>query len=327
MKRALVTGAGGFVGSHLVEALVRDGWQVRAFLRYTSKSSRGWLEDLPPDVQNDIEFVHGDIRDADSVTRAACACRRIYHLAALVGIPYSYETPSAYVQTNIVGTLNVLTAARDLGDTLERVLHTSTSECYGTAMSVPISESHPLQAQSPYAASKIAADKLAESFHRSYGLRVATIRPFNIFGPRQTMRAVVPTIVSQCLGGDVVKIGNLDATRDFTFVADMVRGFMAIADEPAAEGRVLNVGSGKEYSVHEVYKKVCQIVGRCPKLETDAARVRPASSEVERLVADASLLSRLTGWTPQYSFDEGLRKTVAWIESNLTKFRLAEYHV
>lgn len=327
MKRALVTGAGGFVGSHLVEALVRDGWQVRAFLRYTSKSVRGWLDDLPAEVQNDIEFVHGDIRDADIINRAARGCGRIYHLAALVGIPYSYETPSAYVQTNIVGTLNVLNAARELGDTLERVIHTSTSECYGTAVSVPISESHPLQAQSPYAASKIAADKLVESFHRSYGLRVATIRPFNIFGPRQTMRAVIPTIVSQCLAADVVKIGNLEATRDFTFVADMVRGFMAIADQPAAEGRVLNVGTGKEYSVHEVYTKVCQIVGRCPELETDAARVRPATSEVERLVADASLALCLTGWTPQHSFDEGLRKTVAWIDSNLAKFRLAEYHV
>jgi dTDP-glucose 4,6-dehydratase len=327
MKRVLVTGAGGFVGSHVVEALIRDGWDVRAFLRYTSEASRGWLNELPSDVQQHIEFIHGDVRDADIVTRAADGCRRMYHLAALIGIPYSYESPSAYVQSNIVGTLNVLNAARGLGDGLERLVHTSTSECYGTALSVPISESHPLQAQSPYAASKMSADKLAESFHRSFGLRVATIRPFNVFGPRQSMRAVIPTIIAQCLSSDVVRIGNLDATRDFTFVEDMARGFLAVGDCAAAEGRVLNIGTGTDHTIRDVYERVCRLVGRRPALHVDDARVRPANSEVERLLADASLAHSLTGWAPQHNFDEGLRKTIAWIEHNLQRFRPAEYRV
>lgn len=327
MRRALVTGAGGFVGSHLVEALVRDGWEIRAFLRYTSGSGRGWLNELPLELQGSVDVVHGDIRDSDIVSRASRGCSRIYHLAALIGIPYSYDTPSAYVQTNVVGTLNVLNAARDLGDTLERMVHTSTSECYGTAISVPITEAHPLQAQSPYAASKIAADKLAESFHRSFGLRVATIRPFNVFGPRQSMRAVIPTIIAQCLGGDVVRIGNVDTTRDFTFVTDTVRGFVAVGDSAAAEGRVMNIGMGDEHSILDVYKTVSRLVGREPALQIDAARVRPEGSEVERLLADATLARTLTNWTPEHSFDAGLRKTIAWVENNLEKFRLAEYHV
>ena len=238
-----------------------------------------------------------------------------------------YETPSAYVQTNIVGTLNILNAARDLGDSLERLVHTSTSECYGTALSVPISEAHPLQAQSPYAASKMSADKIAESFHRSFGLRVATVRPFNVFGPRQSMRAVIPTIVAQCLGADVVKIGNLAATRDFTFVADTVRGFLAIGDTAAAEGRVLNLGTGREHAIRDVYESVCRIVGRRPPLEVEDARVRPPASEVERLVADATLARDLAGWSPDHAFEDGLARTVAWIDSNLQRFRPAEYHV
>jgi NAD dependent epimerase/dehydratase len=327
MKRALVTGAGGFIGSHLVERLVREGWRVRAFLRYTSENSRGWLKDLPADVAREVEFIHGDIRDRDIVFKASLGCQRVYHLAALIGIPYSYETPAAYVQTNIVGTLNVLEAARNLGDSLERVIHTSTSESYGTALTVPICETHPLQAQSPYAASKIAADKLAESYHRSFGLRVATIRPFNVFGPRQTMRAVIPTIIVQCLSADVVRIGNLEATRDFTFVSDTVRGFLAVGDTSAAVGRVLNIGTGDEHSIRDVYERVCRIVGRSPELHVDAERVRPAASEVDRLVADASLAGSLAGWEPQLNFDEGLRETVKWIECNLPKFRAAEYHV
>ncbi|MGE0040275.1 MAG: SDR family NAD(P)-dependent oxidoreductase [Vicinamibacterales bacterium] len=327
MKRALVTGAGGFVGSHLVEALVREGWHVRAFLRYTSTGARGWLEGLPDQVADAVEFVHGDIRDGDFVAAAARDCQRIYHLAALIGIPYSYESPSAYVQTNVVGTLNVLTAARGLGDTLERMVHTSTSECYGTALSVPMAETHPLQAQSPYSASKIAADKLAESFHRSFGLRVATLRPFNTFGPRQSLRAVIPTIIAQCLRSDVVRLGNVTPARDFVYVADTVRAFQAVGDSAAAEGQVLNAATGEERSVGEVFEAVCRVLGRQPRLEVEAGRTRPAGSEVDRLLGDATRLRALTGWAPVTGFDEGLSEAIRWVEARLDGYRPGVYHV
>ena len=327
MKRALVTGAAGFIGSHLVEALVRDGWHVRAFLRYTSTGSRGWLEGLPTDVAGSVEFVHGDIRDGDSVIMAARDCRRIYHLAALIGIPYSYESPGAYVQTNVVGTLNVLTASRALGDSLERMVHTSTSECYGTALAVPMAETHPLQAQSPYSASKIAADKLAESFHRSFGLRVATLRPFNTFGPKQSLRAVIPTVIAQCLRSDVVRLGNVTPTRDFVYVADTVRAFQAVGDTPAAEGHVLNAATGEERSIRDVLEGVCRVLGRRPRLEVEAERMRPAGSEVDRLLGDASRLRALTGWAPVTTFDQGLAETIRWVEAHLDGYRPGVYHV
>lgn len=327
MKRALVTGGGGFIGSHLVEALIRSGWEVRALLRYTSTNSRGWLDELPPDLNGHVEFLHGDIRDADIVRRAADGCSRIYHLAALIGIPYSYDSPAAYVQTNVVGTLNVLETARALGDRLERMVHTSTSECYGTALTVPITESHPLQAQSPYSASKIAADKLAESYHRSFGLRVATVRPFNTFGPRQSLRAVIPTIIAQCLNQGEVRLGNVSPTRDFNFVADTVSGFLAIADSPAAEGQVFNLATGEERSVADVFEMVCELVGRRPRLESDSNRVRPAASEVDRLLGDATLARSVAGWQPSKTFAEGLAQTVEWLRPRLARTRTADYHV
>jgi NAD dependent epimerase/dehydratase len=325
--KALVTGAGGFIGSHLVEELVRDGWHVRAFLRYTSDGRRGWLEQIDPAVTRNVEFVFGDIRDAELVRRVARGCRRIYHLAALIGIPYSYESPSAYVQTNVVGTMNVLNAARELGDGLERVVQTSTSECYGTARTVPIAETHPLQAQSPYAATKIAADMLAESYHRSFGLRVATVRPFNAFGPRQSMRAVIPTIIGQVLTSDVVRIGNTLPTRDFTYVSDTARGFAMVGGCPAAEGRLVNLATGIERSVAEVFEDVCRIVGRRPHLEVDDQRSRPPASEVDRLIGDASLAKELTGWTPDYTFERGLRETIAWMGDHLARYRPGVYQV
>lgn len=326
-RRALVTGAGGFIGSHLTEALVRDGWHVRAFLRYTSRASRGWLNTAPQDVQREIDWVFGDVRDFDAVRRASLGCRRIYHLAALIGIPYSYDSPRAYVETNVVGTLNVLNAAVELGDALETVVHTSTSECYGTARVVPIDENHPLQAQSPYAATKIAADKLAESYHRSFGLRVATLRPFNTYGPRQSLRAIIPTIAAQCLTANVVRVGNLEPTRDFTFVEDMVRAFLMIAECRAAHGRVVNVGTGRERSVREVFEETCRIVGRQPRIEVQSDRVRPSDSEVGRLVADAGLARELFGWEPRWTFADGLRATIEWLETRRAELRPEVYHV
>jgi dTDP-glucose 4,6-dehydratase len=325
--KALVTGAGGFIGSHLVESLACSGWQVRAMLRYTSSGGRGWLEHVQPQIGREIEFVHGDVRDADFVSRAARGCSRIYHLAALIGIPYSYESPSAYVQTNVVGTLNVLNAALELGDALERIVHTSTSECYGTARVVPMTEDHPLQAQSPYAASKIGADKLAESFHRSFGLRVVTVRPFNTFGPRQSSRAVIPTIISQCLRSDVVRIGNVDPVRDFTYVSDTVNGFIAASACTAAEGQVVNLATGEGRSIRDVFDAACRVTGTRPRLDVQEARVRPESSEVDRLIGDSAKVKRLTGWTPSRSFDDGLRETVTWIHDHLDTYRPDTYGV
>jgi dTDP-glucose 4,6-dehydratase len=325
--RVLVTGAGGFIGSHLTEALVREGCRVRAFVRYNSRGTRGWLDHLEAGVAGDIEHVAGDIRDAQMVHRAAEGCDRIYHLAALIGIPYSYESPDAYVQTNILGTVNVLDAARRFGDRIERIVHTSTSECYGTARSVPISEEHPLQAQSPYSATKMAADKLAESYHRAFGLRVVTLRPFNTFGPRQSARAVIPTIVTQCLTSDVVRLGNITPTRDLNFVTDTVRAFLLAGKSAPAEGRVINVGTGREVSVEELFRLVARLTDRTPRLETDAARIRVPTSEVERLVADATVARTVLGWSPAVSLEDGLARTIDWVRDHLPTFRSGVYQV
>jgi dTDP-glucose 4,6-dehydratase len=322
-KRVLITGAGGFIGSHLCERLVRQGATVRAFAHYNALQSAGWLDTSA--LRQEMQVLFGDIRDADSVRGAVQGVEVVFHLAALIAIPYSYKAPASYVETNINGTLNVLQAALHHG--VGRVVHTSTSEVYGTARLAPIPESHPLQAQSPYAATKIAADKLAESFHRSFGLSVATIRPFNTFGPRQSARAVIPTIISQVLSGPVVRIGNLKPTRDLNFVADTVEGFLAIAVAPQAVGCATNIGSGRETSIGDLVALIARLCRREIQVETDDQRLRPDASEVMRLLADNTLAARTTGWRPRTSLEEGLRQTIDWCQSELGRFKPHEHTV
>lgn len=319
----LVTGAAGFIGSHLLESLLQAGARPRAFVRYNSAGSRGWLDRLPAVAE--CEIVAGDIRDRESVARAARGVTHIFHLAALIGIPYSYEAPDSYVATNITGTLNVLQAAR--AEEVERVIVTSTSEVYGTARRVPIDEEHPLQGQSPYSASKIGADKLAESFHLSFGLPVVTVRPFNTYGPRQSARAIVPTIVSQCLAGSIVRLGNVHPTRDLTYVEDIADGFIRAAGVPEAVGRTINLGSGREISIEALTHAIGRLVGRPVSIESESLRQRPAASEVERLLADNTAARDLLGWTPSVALEEGLERTIRWIEANLSLFRQGQYAV
>jgi NAD dependent epimerase/dehydratase len=323
--KILVTGAGGFIGSHLVERLVADGYEVRAFVRYNGRSDAGQLRHVAADVQRHVEIVFGDLRDCDAVRRAAHAVDTIYHLGALIGIPYSYVHPRETVETNVTGTLNVLTAARDLG--IGRVVHTSTSEVYGTARTVPITEAHPLQGQSPYAASKIGADSLAESFHLSFGVPVVTIRPFNTYGPRQSMRAVIPTVAVQALRGDVVRLGSLSPTRDLNFVTDTVDGFVRAGRTPGIDGRVMNLARDEETSIGDLAQKIVAIVGRSVRIEADETRLRPAASEVQRLRGDASLAKELLGWSSSVDLDEGLRRTIAWVRENLAAYAGDGYEV
>lgn len=320
-RRVLVTGAGGFIGSHLCERLVELGANVRALVEYNSLGSWGWLDDSP--ARAEMEVVLGDVRDRDSAVAAAAGSHVVFHLAALIAIPWSYEAPAAYVETNVVGTLNVLRAAQ--AASVELFVHTSTSEVYGTAQYVPIDEAHPLQGQSPYAASKIGADKIAESFHLSFGLPVATLRPFNTYGPRQSARAVIPTIVTQLVAGERVALGNLTPTRDFTYVVDTVEAFVRIAGVPAAVGRVLNVGSGKEIAIGELAERIEAVVAKRVPVEHDPARMRPPGSEVERLCADASDARHLLGWEPRISLDDGLVSTAEWIGRNLERYRVGTY--
>jgi dTDP-glucose 4,6-dehydratase len=322
-RRVLVTGAGGFIGSHLCERLVELGASVCAFAEYNSVGSWGWLDESPR--RSELEVVLGDVRDADSVAGACAGADTVFHLAALIAIPFSYEAPLAYLQTNAVGTAVVLRAAQHAG--CRRVVHTSTSEVYGTARYVPIDETHPLQAQSPYAASKIAADKLAESFHLSFGVPVTTLRPFNTYGPRQSARAVIPTIVTQVLAGGAVALGNVTPTRDLTFVTDTVEAFVLIADCEAAVGRVVNAGSGQEISIGALAERIESLLDHRVPVERDPERVRPAGSEVERLCADASLAGELFGWAPTVGLDDGLRITAAWIAENLDRYRVGAYTV
>ena len=325
--KVFVTGADGFIGSHLVEALVAEGAQVRALVYYNSWNSLGWLADVPDQIRAAIEVLPGDVRDADRVAQGVRGAEYVFHLASLIGIPYSYEAPRAYVDTNVVGTLNVLQACRN-SDTLKRVIHTSTSEVYGTAQTVPIREDHPLVGQSPYSASKIAADKIAESFHLSFEMPVTIARPFNTFGPRQTARAVIPTIASQLLSGvNELKLGALSPTRDFNYVTDTAAGFIALALCPDAEGAVVNIGTGQEYSIEETARLLMQITGRDVPIMSDEARIRPAGSEVNRLLADASKLKELTGWAPKVHFRTGLSNTADWIGRNLQHFKPQAYAV
>lgn len=324
-SKVLVTGAGGFIGSHLVEELVRRGAEVRAFVRYNSRGTAGFIQDMDDDVREHIDLYFGDLKDPDAVRNAMDGMRVVFHLGALIGIPYSYVNPYDVVQTNVMGTLNVLTAARLLGT--ERVVHTSTSEVYGSARYVPIDEAHPLQGQSPYSASKIGADKLAESFYLSFGLPVSTVRPFNTYGPRQSMRAVIPTTIVQALTQDYVKLGSLHPTRDFTYVLDTARGFIAAAESEDSVGRVHNLGTGQEISIGDLAKLIIKLTGRDVRLETESSRLRPEGSEVNRLLSNNGLAKELTGWEPQVSFDEGLSATIEWISKNLDVYQAKGYVV
>ncbi len=322
-RRVLVTGAGGFIGSHLAERVAQLGARTRCFLRYNSQGSLGWLSASP--LRSEMEIIHGDIRDGESVFNAAKDVDIIFHLAALIGIPYSYNSPRSYVQTNIEGTLNVLESARRLGT--ERLVCTSTSEVYGSAQYVPIDESHVLQGQSPYSATKIGADKIAESYHLSFGLPVSIARPFNTYGPHQSGRAVIPTIVTQALAQPSVKLGNVHTTRDFNFVSDTVEGFIAIAETPATIGKTLNIGSGTETSIRELIGMILELTGTKCEIDLEQARVRPEASEVDRLCANSLLLNQLTGWAPTVSLRDGLKRTIEWIGQNLELYPVGSYVV
>jgi dTDP-glucose 4,6-dehydratase len=324
-RLVFVTGAGGFIGSHLVEELAGRGARVRAFVRYNSRGDWGYLNTLAPQLRERVEVVAGDLRDADAVTQAMRGTTVVFHLGAMVSIPYSYVHPREVADTNVFGTLNVLTAARDLK--LERVIHTSTSEVYGTAQYVPIDEKHPLVGQSPYSASKIGADQLAESFHRSYGLPVAVARPFNTYGPRQSARAVIPTIISQAIAGERLFIGARHPTRDLNFVTDTVRGFVRVAECPEAVGQVINLGTGREVSVGDLVDTIVRLVGRRVEVTFDATRLRPDRSEVERLLADNSKARQLLGWAPEVSLEDGLTRTIQWISEHASLYRPREYAV
>ncbi|MDL1911663.1 NAD-dependent epimerase/dehydratase family protein [Chloroflexi bacterium CFX6] len=322
-RRALVTGAGGFIGSHLVEALLRRGAKVRAFIRYTSRNDLALLELLSPEDLSKIEIVAGDLRDEHAVYQAVKGCDFVFHLGALISIPYSYVHPAEAASVNFMGTLNVLMACREHG--VERLAHTSTSEVYGTARRAPIDETHPLQGQSPYSASKIGADKLVESFVASYGLPAVTVRPFNTFGPRQSARAVIPTIVTQALVKDEIKLGNLTATRDFTFVSDTVNGFLRAAEAQGVEGDVFNLGTGEEITIGDLAKRIMDRLGKSLPVVEDSPRLRPEASEVMRLLSDNSLAIRRLGWKPEVALDEGLDRTIAWVRQNLDRYRVGEY--
>ncbi len=326
-RRVLITGAGGFIGSHLVEWLAREGAQVRAFVRYNSRGDYGLLRILPPEVLSSIEVISGDLQDGNAVSRAVSGCETVFHLGAIISIPYSYVHPIETTSSNVIGTLNVLLACRD--QEVSRLIHTSTSEVYGTALHVPIAEDHPLQGQSPYSAGKIGADKLAESFYRTYDLPVITIRPFNTFGPRQSARAVIPTIITQALTQDVIRLGSLDPRRDFTYVADIVRGFLLAAqtDSTALMGGVFNLGSGEDVSIRDLVEEIGNLFGKDLEVEIDAQRIRPAQSEVMCLVADNRLARRSFNWRPRYSLKQGLEETIDWIQKNLQRYRVGYYEI
>lgn len=331
-KKLIITGADGFIGSHLTEELVRKGYDVRAFVYYNSFNSWGWLDYTPAEIKKEIQVFQGDIRDPYRVKEAMGKCDVIFHLAALVAIPYSYYSPDSYIDTNIKGTLNVLQAARELG--VEKVVHTSTSEVYGTARYVPISEEHPLQGQSPYAASKIGADQLALSFYYSFSTPVSIIRPFNTYGPRQSTRAVIPTIITQIAQGErKIKLGSLTPTRDFNYVKDTVRGFIEVARSTATMGEVVNIGSNFEVSIAETVHTIAEVMGVEIEVETDISRLRPEKSEVERLWADITKANRLFGWEPNYGskagFKQGLKETVEWFRhpEHLKMYKADRYNI
>jgi NAD dependent epimerase/dehydratase len=324
-RSVLLTGAAGFIGSHVAERLARNGAQVRAFVRYNSRNNYGWLESLEADVLDHIEVFRGDLVNPEAVARAIGGCEVVFHLGALIPIPYSYVHPREFVDTNVVGTLNVLEAARRAE--LSRLVHISTSEVYGTARQVPIDERHALNAQSPYAATKSAADQVAVSYWRSFSIPVAVARPFNTFGPRQSARAVIPTIITQALSRDVIELGSTHTTRDFLFVEDTAAGIEACGQADGIEGEVINLGSGREISIAEVVERVLAILGLDTPVVTDSERLRPDQSEVERLIADWGKARQLLGWEPRVDFDEGLRRTIEWLQAAPEVYKPSLYNV
>jgi NAD dependent epimerase/dehydratase len=332
LRKVLVTGAAGFIGSHLAEELVRRNFGVRAFVHYNSLGSQGWLDSASSEIRDQLDVFAGDIRDPNGVRTAMKGCDAVLHLAALIAIPYSYHSPDTYVETNITGTLNVLQAARDLD--VSHVVHTSTSEVYGTAQVVPITEEHRLQGQSPYSASKIGADQLALSFERSFGTPVTVVRPFNAYGPRQSARAVIPTIITQIAAGSrKVKLGSIHPTRDFSYVGDTVEGFIAALGSKAGIGEVINIGSGFEISIGDTAKTIAALMGTTIEIAQDAVRLRPERSEVDRLCASNAKAQKLLGWSPRTSGIDGLRnglkQTIAWFTepNNLSRYRENVYNL
>ena len=331
-KKVLVTGADGFIGSHLTEQLVRQGANVKAFVLYNSFNSWGWLDSSPKEITRELEIFAGDVRDPHGVRKAVEGCDVVMHLAALIAIPYSYHSPQTYVETNVSGTLNIVQAATDLG--VEKVVHTSTSEVYGTARFVPITEDHPLQGQSPYSASKIGADQIAMSFYSSFETPVALIRPFNTYGPRQSARAVIPTIIGQLANGKKkIKLGSLHPTRDFNYVKDTVAGFIAVAESEKSTGEVINIGSNYEVSIGETANIIAELMDVQLDIETEDQRLRPKKSEVERLWADNAKALSLTGWKPEYGgvdgFKSGLKETIQWLtdKNNLSSYKTDIYNI
>jgi NAD dependent epimerase/dehydratase len=327
-KKVLVTGADGFIGSHLVEALLTHGCDVRAFVYYNSQNSWGWLDTLPAKVTRTLDVFAGDIRDPNGVHEAMAGCDVVFHLAALIAIPFSYHSPDSYIDTNIKGTLNVLQAARRLGT--ERVLLTSTSEVYGTAQYAPIDEKHPFQGQSPYSATKIGADRLGESFYRSFNTPVVIVRPFNTYGPRQSARAVIPTVITQLLSGQTeLRLGSLTPTRDFNYVKDTAAGFVALAESDAAVGKEVNIATGVEHTIGDTARILIEELNPEARIVTDEQRLRPDSSEVFRLIGDNTQITTLTPWKPQYDLHAGLRDTIAWFRQpeNLARYKAWLYNL
>jgi NAD dependent epimerase/dehydratase len=322
-RPVLVTGAGGFIGSHLVERLLAENARVRAFVRYNSRGDPGFLRMLSDEDRARVEMIAGNLEDEDAVRKAADGVDVVFHLGALISIPYSYRHPLEVAKTNLLGTMNVLLACRDLR--VKRMVHISSSEVYGTAIHVPISESHPLQGQSPYSASKIGADKLAESFYCAFSLPVVTVRPFNTYGPRQSTRAVIPVIITQALTQDKIHLGNLNTIRDFTFVLDTVSGMIKAAEVEGVEGQVMNLGTGQEIRIGELAEKIIQKTGREVEIVVDSDRLRPQASEVMRLISDNSLARKSLGWEPQTSLDDGLDRTIEWMKTHLDLYRIGKY--
>ncbi len=319
----LVTGAGGFIASHLIERLVGLGARVRAFVRYNSRNDPGLLAQLAPETLQAVELFAGDLRDPAAVELAVRGTHIVFHLGALIAIPYSYMHPYEVVETNVMGTLNILQAGRASG--VERIVHTSTSEVYGTALRIPIDEDHPLQGQSPYSASKIGADKLAESYYRAFNLPVVTLRPFNTYGPRQSARAVIPTIISQALAKDVVHLGSLDTRRDFTYVSDTVDGFLKVAETPGVEGQTFNLGTGEEITIGELASLIFELIGQPVRIEQEAERLRPKKSEVLRLLSDNRKARQVLNWSPSVPIRDGLAQTIAWVRAHIDSYQVNRY--